>query len=87
MFSASSLIGILESVAAQQEGSRDFYDFIEFQYSSDKFKDCSKHELISLAYSFYTVHAGSKGFMKQLADHLVMKLDDKTTTFDLLRVL
>ena len=30
LFSASSLVSILESFSAQHEGSRDFYDFIEF---------------------------------------------------------
>lgn len=53
IFKPQSLIAILTHFSAQNEGSRDFYDFIEFHYFSEKFKSCSVHELISLIYSFY----------------------------------
>ena len=63
------------------------YDFYEFQYSSDIFKDISTHELITLVYSFYAVHAGSVNFMTNAQEDLLLRLNQKTTTFDLLRVL
>ena len=87
MFSASSLIAILSHFGAQQEGSQDFYDFMEFNFNSEKFKDCSTHELVTLAYSFYQVHAGSTTFMRELSQQLTERLDEKVTTFDLLRIL
>lgn len=52
-FTGPGLIAILSHFAAQLEGSRDFYDFMEFSYRSDVFKDVTTHELITLAYSFY----------------------------------
>lgn len=87
LFSPSSFLAILSHFSAQQEGSRDLYDFYEFLYSSDKFKNVSTHELISLLYSFYSVHAGSVNFMSNLHEDLLLRLDAKTTTYDLLRVL
>lgn len=63
------------------------YDFFEFQYSSDKFKNVTTHELITLLYSFYTVHAGSVNFMRMVHEDLLLRLNHKTSTFDLLRVL
>lgn len=63
MFSPKNLIIIASHFAAQQEGSQDFYDFIEFQYNSDKFKDLPTHDLITLVYTYYSVHAGTKGFL------------------------
>jgi len=87
LFSHQALIAILSHFAAQQEGSRDLYDFFEFMYTSNKFKDASTHEIITLLYSFYTVHAGSVHFLRLLYDDLLLRLDTKTTTFDLLRVL
>lgn len=59
IFGPSSMIQVLSHFSAQQEGSRDLYDFFEFQYNSEKFKDVSTHELITLVYAFYSVHAGS----------------------------
>ena len=56
-------------------------------YTSQKFKDCSTHEIITLLYSFYTVHAGGVHFLRLLYDDLLLRLDEKTTTYDLLRVL
>ena len=43
--------------------------------------------MISLAYAFYQVHAGSTQFMTDLSNDLILRLDEKTTTYDLLRVL
>lgn len=71
LFSHQSLIAILSHFSAQQEGSRDFYDFFEFMYTSQKFKDCSTHEIITLLYSFYSVHAGSVHFLRLLYDDLL----------------
>lgn len=75
LFSPSSFIHILSSFSAQQEGSRDLYDFYEHLYSSDKFKNCTTHELISILYSFYSVHAGSVNFMGMLYEDLLLRLD------------
>ena len=87
LFSPSGLIQVISSFSAQQEGSRDLYDFYEFMYSSDKFKKVSTHELITLLYAFYSVHAGSVNFMSNICEDLLLRLNPKTTTFDLLRVL
>ena len=38
MFTPSGLVQVLSSFSAQQEGSRDLYDFYEFLYSSNKFQ-------------------------------------------------
>jgi hypothetical protein len=77
----------LAHFASQAEGSRDFYDFIEFQYRSSMFDKVSTHDLITLIYSFYQVHAGSTSFLQTIAhDNLMEKLDDTVTTYDLLRV-
>ncbi len=73
--------------SSQTEGSRDFYDFIEFQYNSQVFKKVSTHHFITLLYSFYSVHAGTKSFLQNAAEDLIERLDESTTTFDLLRVL
>lgn len=53
IFSPQSFIAILSHFSAQSEGSRDFYDFIEFQYNSTVFDKVSTHELITLLYSYY----------------------------------
>jgi len=53
IFSPQSFIAILSHFSAQSEGSRDFYDFIEFQYNSSVFDKVSTHELITLLYSYY----------------------------------
>jgi len=87
LFSHTGLITILSHFSAQNEGSRDFYDFFEHMYCSEKFKDSSTHEIVTLLYSFYQVHAGSVGFLNLIYDDLLLRLDAKTTTFDLLRVL
>lgn len=47
----------------------------------------STHELITMLYSFYAVHAGSVNFMGMMHEDLLLRLNEKTTTFDLLRVL
>ena len=43
--------------------------------------------MITLLYSFYQVHAGTKAFLTEIASDLSARLDDKVTTYDLLRVL
>lgn len=53
MFSAQSFIAILSHFSSQSEGSRDFYDFIEFQYNSTVFNKVNTHDMITLLYSFY----------------------------------
>lgn len=86
-FSAVSLIAIASHFSSQMEGSRDFYDFIEFQYNSSVFDKCSTHDIITLLYSFYQVHAGTTSFLGSLAnDVLIERLDDSVSTYDLLRV-
>lgn len=51
------------------------YDFYEFNYSSNIFKDISVHELITLVYAFYSVHAGSVHFMTSAQEDLLLKLN------------
>jgi len=52
------------------------------------FKKVSTHDLITLLYSFYQVHAGTKSFLHSIADDdLIERLDENVTTYDLLRVL
>ena len=53
MFKGRSLIHILSHFSAQHEGSRDLYDFMEFMYNSEAFKECTDHEIVTLIYSFY----------------------------------
>ena len=76
IFKPESLVTILTHFAAQHEGSRDLYDFFEFNKNSQRFKDLSTHDLITLVYSFYTVHAGTTTFMNEMADTLLERLDD-----------
>lgn len=76
IFKPESLVIILTHFAAQHEGSRDLYDFFEFNHNSQRFKDLSTHDLITLVYSFYTVHAGTTTFMNEMADNLLERLDD-----------
>ena len=54
---------------------------------SKVFEKCSTHDLISIGYNFYQVHAGTVNFFITLADDLFERLDDRVTTYDLLRVL
>jgi len=61
--------------SSQNEGSRDFYDYFEFLYFSEKFNKLGTHELVSLGYNFYLVHAGTVNFFTHFADHLNEKLD------------
>ena len=87
MMTPHSLVQILAHFSNQNEGSRDLYDFIEFNYNSQMFKDISVHDLVSILYSFYSVHAGTKTFLEMISNDLILKMDDRVTTFDLLRVL
>ena len=47
----------------------------------------SVHELVTIVYSFYSVHAGSVNFLTMLQEDLILRLNEKSTTYDLLRVL
>jgi hypothetical protein len=87
IFSAKSMVEIMSHVSAQMEGSRDFYDFFEFQFLSKKFDKLNNHDFISLGYNFYKVHAGTVNFFTHYGDQLVERMDEKMSTYDLLRVL
>lgn len=87
MFSPKSYIELMSHFASQSEGSRDFYDFYEFNFESRVFDKVSTHDLISLGYNFYIVHAGTINFFEHYSEKLSERLDDKVTTYDLLRVL
>lgn len=87
LFSPKSYVEIMSHFASQNEGSRDFYDFYEFMYQSEKFKKLNNHDFVSLGYNFYIVHAGTVNFFQNYSDELITRLDDTITTFDLLRVL
>jgi hypothetical protein len=88
IFSPKSVVELMGHFSSQNEGSRDFYDWIEFNYESKFFdKGCSTHDLISLGYNFYLVHAGTINFFEHYGEDLIEKLDDSVTTYDLLRVL
>ena len=87
LVSPKGYVEIMSHFSSQNEGSRDFYDFYEFNYNSHVFKKLSTHDFISLGYNFYLVHAGTIGFFEKFADELIERLDDKTSTYDLLRVL
>lgn len=87
IFSPKSYILIMNNFASQNEGSRDFYDFFEFNYMSKVFENVSTHDLISIGYNFYLVHAGTVNFFQHYSDDLLEKLDDTVSTYDLLRVL
>ena len=50
-------------------------------------KTLNNHEFISLGYNFYIVHAGTTTFFEKYADEMLERLDDRVTTFDLLRAL
>jgi hypothetical protein len=43
--------------------------------------------MVSIGYNFYQVHAGTINFFEKYGDTLLERLDDKVTTYDLLRVL
>lgn len=52
------------------------------------FDKVSTHDMITLVYSFYQVHAGTTSFLTSVGnDKLIHMLDENTTTFDILRVL
>ena len=53
IFSYDSYIKLLSHFSNQNEGSRDFYDFYEFMYTSKIFEKATTEELISIVYSFY----------------------------------
>ena len=60
---------------------------MEHLFASEKFKDMQTKTIISFAYSFYQVHAGTVHFFSMLEEDLNQRLDDTTSTLDLLRVL
>ena len=51
------------------------------------FEKCSTSEIVSIIYSFYQVHSGTVSFAQAVALDLSERLDDSTTTYDLLRVM
>ena len=87
IFSGASLLKILQHFSNQGEGSKDFYDFIEHQYTSGNFKELSTKQIVSVAYSFYQVHAGTVHFFSGLEEDFNQRLNDTVSTMDLLRVL
>lgn len=87
IFTRDSYVKILTHFSNQSEGSRDFYDFFEFQYSSGVFNDCDTKDIINIAYSYYQVHAGTVNFFAKLEDDLTVRLNDRVTTFNLIKVL
>jgi hypothetical protein len=87
IFSAPSYVQLLSHFANQNEGTRDFYDFFEYLYSSAVFKGASTRELVTILYSFYQVHAGTIQFFKNLEGDLQERMNDKISTTDLLRIL
>jgi hypothetical protein len=62
MFSGKAFVEIMSHFSSQNEGSRDFYDFYEFNYHSKAFEKLNTHDFISLGYNFYIVHAGTINF-------------------------
>lgn len=83
----NSLIKLITHFSNQNEGSRDFYDFFEFLYSSKAFDEATTKDIIQVAYSYYQVHAGTVYFFGMLEEDLNLRLNDKIQTHDLLRVL
>ena len=86
-FTPQGLIRIMTHFARQQEGSRDFYHYIEYMFYSENFEKCSLSDYISLGHNFYTVHTGSVSFFGDYSDKLLEKMNDSISTFDLLRIL
>jgi hypothetical protein len=87
IFSAHSYISLLSHFSNQSEGSRDFYDFFEHKFHSKVFVKCTDEEIVSIAYSFYQVHAGTIQFFKNLENDLQERMTDKLSTRDMLRIL
>lgn len=87
IFSEQGYIKMMTHFSNQSEGSRDFYDFFEFQYSSGVFDECDTKDIINVAYSYYQVHAGTVNFFGKLEDDLTLRLNDRVTTFNLIKVL
>ena len=59
----------------------------EYLFNSKKFEKCSDKEIIQICYSFYQVHAGTINFFELLEEELNNRLNDRTQTIDLLKVL
>jgi hypothetical protein len=87
MFTPKVMVDIMSLFSAQMEGSRDLYDFFEFHFLSKTFDKLNTHDFISLGYNFYKVHAGTVNFFTHYGEALALRLDDKVSTYDLLRVL
>ena len=85
--SPKTLIQCLSHFASQQEGSQDFYDYMEYNFHSEKFEKIDVTDLITIGYSFYQVHAGSHSFIDDFKIKLYDKLTDRLSTYDLLRVM
>ncbi len=87
LFTPKAMVEIMSHFSAQMEGSRDLYDFFEFHFLSKTFDKLNNHDFISLGYNFYKVHAGTVNFFEHYGEALALRLDDKVSTYDLLRVL
>ena len=70
IYSPSSMAKMLTHFSNQGEGSKDFYDFMEHMYNSEKFIELETKTIISMAYSFYQVHAGTVHFFGILEEDL-----------------
>jgi len=86
-FNTQTLIKVMNHFAKQQEGSGDFYEYFEHCFMSDNFEKLSLSDYITLGYNFYLVHAGSSDFFKIYYIKLIDRMDEKISTFDLLRVM
>ena len=87
IFTPNSYAKILTHFANQNEGSRDFYDFYEYLYSSKVFEKATTQDLVNIVYSFYQVHAGTIAFFKNIEGDLQEKMNDQLPTTDLLKIL
>ena len=74
IFSPQSYVLLLTHFSNQNEGSRELYDFYEFNYNSKVFEKCTTGEIIQVAYSFYQVHAGTINFFQLLESDLNNRL-------------
>ena len=62
--------------ARQQEGSEDFYHFMEHQFESGIGDKIKMHDFVTLGYNFYTVHSGSEAFFTEYYEQMMRRMDD-----------
>jgi len=86
ILSGEAIIRIMTHFSRQNEGSKDFYHFIEHCFYSEKFDDADINHFVSLGHNFYLVHTGGVKFFEDYADNLLEKLDESVSTFNLLRI-